>query len=201
MPIGEWVLRTACRQAAIWREVGHPGFRMAVNVSAQQFQEPWFAGMVTSALEESGLRPPALELEITERNLLRNDERTLETLQTLKGLGIALSIDDFGTGYSALSYLKRLPVDALKIDQSFVAGLTTDPADAIIAESVVRMAAGLNLVTVAEGVESLEQLHLLGAFGCTRMQGFLFGRPVPAEAFEEWLREPPFPWMRPVPRG
>ena len=107
-----------------------------------------------------------------------------------------LAIDDFGTGYSAMAYLKRLPIDVLKIDQSFVRALTTDPADATITETIVQLASGLNLTSIAEGVETLEQLLLLGSYGCTRMQGYLFGKPVPAEIFEEWLDNPPFRWMQ-----
>ncbi len=120
----------------------------------------------------------------------------MNTLRSLKELGVRLAIDDFGTGYSALAYLKRLPIDVLKIDQSFVKALTTDPADATITETIVQLASGLNLTTIAEGVETLEQLLLLGSYGCNRMQGYLFGKPVPAETFEGWLSNPPFRWMQ-----
>ena len=158
---------------------------VSVNVSSQQFLEVGFADVVRNALEESGLAPVSLELEITESSLLRDVEITVNTLQHLKDLGVRLAIDDFGTGYSALAYLKRLPIDVLKIDQSFVRALTTDPADATITEAIVQLATGLNLTTIAEGVETLEQLLLLGSYGCSRMQGFLFGKPVPAETFEQ----------------
>jgi EAL domain-containing protein (putative c-di-GMP-specific phosphodiesterase class I) len=149
---------------------------------------------VHGAISASGLPAVSLELEITESSLLRDVDVTVNTLRTLKELGVRLAIDDFGTGYSALAYLKRLPIDVLKIDQSFVRALMTDPADATITEAIVSLAAGLNLTTIAEGVETLEQLLLLGSYGCTRMQGFLIGKPVPAEIFEQWLDDPPFRW-------
>jgi EAL domain-containing protein (putative c-di-GMP-specific phosphodiesterase class I) len=155
-----------------------------------------FADVVRNALEESGLPPVSLELEITESSLLRDVEVTVNTLRSLKDLGVRLAIDDFGTGYSALAYLKRLPIDVLKIDQSFICALTTDPADATITEAIVQLAGGLNLTTIAEGVETLEQLLLLGSYGCSRMQGFLFGKPVPADTFVDWLENPPFRWMQ-----
>jgi diguanylate cyclase (GGDEF)-like protein len=194
--IGDWVLRTACEQNAEWNTSGHRGLRVSVNVSSQQFLEVGFADVVRNALEESGLPPVSLELEITESSLLRDVEVTVNTLRSLKDLGVRLAIDDFGTGYSALAYLKRLPIDVLKIDQSFICALTTDPADATITEAIVQLAGGLNLTTIAEGVETLEQLLLLGSYGCSRMQGFLFGKPVPADTFVDWLENPPFRWMQ-----
>jgi diguanylate cyclase (GGDEF)-like protein len=196
IPIGDWILRKACAQNAAWNRMGHRGLRVSVNVSSQQFLEAGFGDVVRQALADSGLPPVSLELEITESSLLRDVEITVMTLRRLKDLGVRLAIDDFGTGYSALSYLKRLPIDVLKIDQSFVRALTTDPADATITETIVQLASGLNLTTIAEGVETLEQLLLLGSYGCTRMQGFLFGKPVPAEVFEQWLENPPFRWMQ-----
>jgi diguanylate cyclase (GGDEF)-like protein len=196
LPLGAWILRTACEQSAKWLRAGHRGLRMSVNVAAQQFLDPAFAETVRRALEASGLPPVSLELELTESSLLRDVKVTVDTLGRLKDLGVRLAIDDFGTGYSALAYLKRLPIDVLKIDQSFVQSLTTDPADATITETIVKLAAGLNLTTIAEGVETFEQLLLLGSFGCKRMQGFLFGRPVPAETFAQWLDNPPFRWVQ-----
>lgn len=196
VPIGDWILREACAQNARWNQEGHRGLRVSVNVSSQQFLESGFADVVRSALQETGLPPVSLELEITEGSLLRDVEVTLNTLRKLKDLGVRLAIDDFGTGYSAMSYLKRLPIDVLKIDQSFVRALTTDPADATITETIVQLAGGLNLTTIAEGVETLEQLLLLGSYGCNRMQGYLFGKPVPASVFAEWLENPPFRWIQ-----
>ena len=196
IPIGDWVLRTACEQAAAWQATGHDGFRMAVNVSSQQFQPDEFVPRVQQTLHETGLRPESLELELTERSLLHNTRRTLAQFGLLKQLGIRISIDDFGTGYSALAYLKQLPVDVLKIDRSFVRALTTDPADATITATIIKMAHGLNLSTVGEGVETHEQMQLLASYGCNRMQGFLFGEALEPRAFEELLTAPPFWWMR-----
>ena len=196
LPLGAWILRTACEQNAQWTRAGHRGLRMSVNVSAQQFLDPAFAETVRRVLDASGLPPVLLELELTESSLLRDVNVTVDTLGRLKDLGVRLAIDDFGTGYSALAYLKRLPIDVLKIDQSFVRTLTTDPADATITEMIVKLAAGLNLTTIAEGVETFEQLLLLGSYGCKRMQGYLFGKPVPAETFAQWLENPPFRWLQ-----
>jgi diguanylate cyclase (GGDEF)-like protein len=194
--IGEWVLATACEQAAAWQREGHAGFRIAVNVSAQQFHAGDFVVQVRKALQATGLRPDALELEITERSLLSGGERTLTQFAMLRGLGVRIAIDDFGTGYSALSYLKQLPVDVLKIDQSFVRAVATDPADATITSTIVQMARALDLSTIAEGVETLEQMQLLASYGCSRMQGHLFAPASEASKLAELLDAPPFFWMR-----
>ncbi len=196
VPIGDWVLRTACAQAVQWQDEGREGFRMAVNVSPQQFQPEEFVGNVKAALDETGLRAESLELELTERSLLHDSRRTLSQFAILKRLGVRLSIDDFGTGYSALAYLKQLPVDVLKIDQSFVRALTTDPADATITSTIVQMARALNLATIGEGVETVEQMQLLASYGCNRMQGHLFAEALPAREFENLLDAPPYWWMR-----
>jgi EAL domain-containing protein (putative c-di-GMP-specific phosphodiesterase class I) len=193
VPIGAWVLNEACRQAAVWQAAGHVGLRVAVNVSSRQFRERGFEDVVAAALAQTSLRAGSLELEITE-GLVEDVDATITTLYALKRLGVRLSVDDFGTGYSALSYLKRLPVDVLKIDQSFVRELTTHPVNATITETIVRLARGLDLATIAEGVETPEQLLLLGSYGCHRMQGYLFGRPSPPEQFAAWLADPPFRW-------
>jgi diguanylate cyclase (GGDEF)-like protein len=194
--LGAWVLREACQQAATWHGRGHPGLRISVNVASRQLHEPGFQNLVRSVLAECRLRPESLELEITESSLVEDVEATEETFNALKRLGVRLSIDDFGTGYSALSYLKRLPVDVLKIDRSFVCDVTTHPVNATITETIVQLAQGLGLTTVAEGVETPEQVLALGAYGCNRLQGFLFGRPVPAKVFEVWLEKPPFRWTQ-----
>ncbi len=194
--IGAWVLRAACLQAARWQALGHPGFRIAVNVSPQQFQPEDFVREVRATLVETGLRADCLELEITERSLLHDSERTLAQFAMLKGLGVRMAIDDFGTGYSALAYLKRLPVDTLKIDQSFVRALATDPADATITSTIVQMAHALNLSTIGEGVETVEQMQLLGSYGCARMQGYLFSEAVEPDEFTRKLEAPPFWWLR-----
>ncbi len=199
--IGEWVLRNACEQAARWQQSGPAGFRIAVNVSPNQFQSGRFVAMVRDALRATNLRPDSLELEITERSLLSGGQRTLAQFAMLRGLGVRISIDDFGTGYSALSYLKQLPVDVLKIDQSFVRAVATDPADATITSTIVQMARALNLTTIAEGVETTEQMQLLASYGCNRMQGHLFSEAIEPERFAELLTMPPFWWMRGVARG
>jgi len=197
--LGAWVLRQACQQTAAWHERGHPGLRISVNVASRQLREPGFQNLVRSVLGECRLRPESLELEITESSLVEDVEATAETFNGLKRLGVRLTIDDFGTGYSALSYLKHLPVDVLKIDRSFVCDVTTDPVTAAITETIVQLARGLGLTTVAEGVETPEQLLTLGAYGCHRLQGFLFGRPVAPEVFEKWLEAPPFRWTEDTP--
>ncbi|MEN8183341.1 MAG: EAL domain-containing protein [Myxococcota bacterium] len=194
VPVGEWVLRTACQEVAGWQE-RHSGFRLSVNVASQQFQDPGFADVVHHALQHSGLLPDLLELEITEGSLVRNVGVMAQTLRELKQVGVSLSIDDFGTGYSALSYLKNLPIDSIKIDQSFVRNLTTDPADATLTETIIRMAQGLNLMTIAEGVETSGQLLLLGSYGCQRMQGYLFGKPMEAGPLLRSLRQPAVDWV------
>jgi diguanylate cyclase (GGDEF)-like protein len=194
--IGEWVLDTACRQAAQWQRADHPGFRIAVNVSAQQFHAGEFVSHVRKALRQTGLRSDSLELELTERSLLSGGERTLAQFAMLRGLGVRMAIDDFGTGYSALAYLKQLPVDVLKIDQSFVRAVATDPADATITSTIVQMARALNLTTIAEGVETIEQMQLLASYGCNRMQGHLFGAAVEPQQIGELLDAPPFFWMK-----
>jgi diguanylate cyclase (GGDEF)-like protein len=195
VPLGEWILRTACEQNALWQRDGQPGFRISVNVSPRQLQEAHFAEMIETTLHETGLPPELLDLEITESSLVKGADVTLNALHRLKDLGVHLSIDDFGTGYSALSYLKHLPIDALKIDQSFVRSLNSDPADTTIIQAIVMMAQGLNLGTVAEGVETREQLLLLASYGCNRMQGYLFRKPAVAEVFERRIANPVIPWV------
>jgi diguanylate cyclase (GGDEF)-like protein len=185
LPLGRWVLNEACRQVAAWRASGHPNLRIAVNLSGRQFADPDLVHAVAEALSQAGLPADALWLEITESVLMEEVEATAETLRGLKSLGLHLSVDDFGTGYSSLSYLKRFPVDTLKIDRSFVDGLGTDAEDSAIVAAVVSLARALNLSVVAEGVERVEQVHELRRLGCDSAQGFLLGRPVPADAFAE----------------
>jgi diguanylate cyclase (GGDEF)-like protein len=194
LAIGEWVLRTACRQNRIWQSAGLADFRVAVNASSLQFREIGFATVVRSALQESGIDPGALELEITESGLMEDAETTTQTLHELKRLGVRLSVDDFGTGYSALAYLKRLPVDALKVDQSFVQGVMEDPADATIVSTIIAVAQGLGLDCIGEGVETRDQMEFLVSRGCQRMQGNLFAQALPVDSFEARLKAPAFPW-------
>jgi len=187
VPIGEWVMREACRQAMVWRKEGLPELMIAVNLSAVQFKRGDVEQTVIGALELSGFDPRCLELELTESILVQNVEHVLATVKRLKRLGVKLSIDDFGTGYSSLSYLKRFDVDKLKIDQSFIRDLATDPDDAAIVRAIIQMAKNLNLKTIAEGVEDLEMLEQLCVFRCDEAQGYHFARPMPAEAFAAYL--------------
>lgn len=188
IPIGEFVLATATKQNRQWQQAGLPPIRMSVNLSTIQLREARLLDALRTILAESGLPPQWLELEITESILLQNAEATMETLQRLKQLGVHLSIDDFGTGYSSLAYLKRFPIDALKIDQAFIRELTSNPDDAAITTSIILMGKSLKLSVVAEGVETRSQLALLHVLECDEAQGFLFSRPVPAQEFEALLK-------------
>jgi diguanylate cyclase (GGDEF)-like protein/PAS domain S-box-containing protein len=189
VPIGAWVLRTACAQNAAWQAAGLPCFRVAVNLSARQFQDQGLAGHILSALADSGLAPAYLELELTESVMMENVEAAVSTLRKLKRLGVALSIDDFGTGYSSLAYLKSFPLDYLKIDKSFVHDMLGDPNGAAIVRSVVALGHSLNFRIIAEGVETAAQLAYLARYQCDEIQGFFFNRPVSADEFGVLLRE------------
>lgn len=178
MPIGEWVLRTACNQAKAWHDAGSPWLRIAVNISARQFKQDSFVALVKSILDESGLPPACLELELTESAIMEQADKNIQALQELKSLGIKLSIDDFGTGYSSLSYLKHFPIDRLKIDRSFISDINNDSDDAAIAEAIIVMAHSLKLDVVAEGVEQEEQLSFLDSLNCDMFQGYLLSRPL-----------------------
>ncbi len=178
VPLGEWVLRKACEDAARWRAAGYPELRVAVNLSARQVAQPRLLDTVTQALADNGLDGSALDLELTETALCANGEATPQTLQSLRNLGIRLFVDDFGTGYSSLAYLRRFAVDALKIDRAFVAGLGTSTADTALVRALIEMAHALELKVVAEGVETMEQWEGLRDLGCDLAQGFLYGRPI-----------------------
>ncbi|WP_420474124.1 EAL domain-containing protein [Noviherbaspirillum sp. ST9] len=186
--IGEWVLRTACRQAKTWHEAGYPGLQVAVNLSAQQLVRPEFESEVANALQASGLPPHCLELEITESASMRSPEHTVLLLLKLKAMGISIAIDDFGTGYSNLAYLKRFPVDRLKLDRSFVSDITGNPDDSTLAHAIIGMAHNLDVTVVAEGVETPAQVGHLSGFGCDEMQGFYFSPPIDPDAFLAMLR-------------
>ena len=188
VPLGEWVLRTACEQMVAWLDEGIPPFIMAVNCSAIQLVRTDMASVIKEALENTGLNPAYLEIELTESLLMQDVEEGIVILQALKDLGLHVSIDDFGTGFSSLSYLKRLPVDKLKIDQSFVKDLTTDPGDAAIVTSMITLAHNLDLTVIAEGVESAEQLGFLRAERCDEIQGYLISKPMPADTFSDWMQ-------------
>lgn len=187
--LGAWVLKEACRQARRWRDqTGHP-LTMAVNVSARQLLHPSFLDQVLSALDDAALEASALELEITESATVRATDSVISKLDELKAAGVGLAIDDFGTGYSALSYLHRLPVDVIKIDRSFVSGLGRNTQDVAIIQAIVNLAGALGLQTVAEGVETLDQLEILSALGCSHAQGYNWKRPCPAEEVSAWMAE------------
>ncbi len=189
VPLGAWVLRQACTQAQAWRQAGLVLETLAVNLSARQFQAANLLETVRACLAASGLPPACLELELTESMLMEDAERAIFTLAALKDLGVRLAIDDFGTGYSSLAYLKRFPIDKLKIDQSFVRGLAESADDREIAATIIAMARNLRLTALAEGVETTEQRDILARLGCEAYQGYLYSRPLPAEALAEWLRD------------
>jgi diguanylate cyclase (GGDEF)-like protein/PAS domain S-box-containing protein len=190
--IGEWVLREACRQNKEWQSRGLPPRRIAVNLSARQFADKAFLDTVMRVLEDTGLEPKWLELEITESQVMRQTEGMILLLNRLSEMGVHLAIDDFGTGYSSLSYLKRLPIQKLKIDQSFIRDITVDPNDAAIVVAIINMARSLELLTIAEGVETAGQLSLLRAKGCRTGQGFYFSAPVAAEGIYLLLKQNSF---------
>jgi diguanylate cyclase (GGDEF)-like protein/PAS domain S-box-containing protein len=187
LPIGEWVLRTACAQAKAWQTQGLAPLRVAVNLSVRQFLQADLAALVAQTLHDTGLAPHTLELEITESLLMRDLEGATVTLRALKTMGVQLAIDDFGIGYSSLSYLKRFPLDRLKIDRSFVRDLSSDPDDAAITLAIIAMAHSLRLRVLAEGVETPAQLAFLRAQHCNEIQGFFCSRPLPAEAMTHYL--------------
>jgi len=186
--IGEWVLRSACRQARQWQQEGLGALTVAVNVSAVQFRQRDFVDLVQRALQESELSPECLELELTESVLLSDAEMMLSVLQDLKAIGVKIAVDDFGTGYSSFSYLRQFRADKLKIDRSFVQDVTVKPDDAAIASAIISMGKTLNLKVIAEGVENEAQMEFLREHQCDEAQGYYLGKPVSAEKFEETLR-------------
>ncbi|MCX7289611.1 EAL domain-containing protein, partial [Janthinobacterium sp.] len=186
--VGEWVLEAACAQAQAWKLAGLPPIRLAVNVSAREFTAA-LPARVAATLARYGLEAAWLELEITESTLMHNIERVIGIMDRITALGVALSLDDFGTGYSGLSYLKRFPIDTLKIDRSFTTGIPADASDCAIASTIISIAQQLHHKVIAEGVETAEQLAFLKSSGCDEVQGYLFSRPLPAGEFEKTLRE------------
>jgi EAL domain-containing protein (putative c-di-GMP-specific phosphodiesterase class I) len=190
VPVGEWVLAQACEHVARWRANGAPDLRMAVNLSGRQFLQPTLPALVERILARAGLPAKALELEITESLLMRPTETTQRTIRTLDELGVRFGLDDFGTGYSSLGYLQRFPFDTLKIDRSFVRDLPEDVNDATLTRAIVAMGRSLKLELVAEGVETASQRDFLLANQCVMMQGYLFSRPLAANAMGELLRAP-----------
>jgi diguanylate cyclase (GGDEF)-like protein/PAS domain S-box-containing protein len=189
VPIGAWVTRTACAQNKAWQDAGLPPVRVSVNLSARQFAQKNLVQSIAAVLQETGLEARYLEIELTESLVMTDVEHAIDMLRQLKLLGVKLSIDDFGTGYSSLAYLKRFPIDVLKIDQSFVRDITVDFNDAAITVSIISLGHNLKLKVIAEGVETEEQLAYLRHHGCDEVQGYLFSRPLPAAEFEAKLRE------------
>jgi len=188
VPIGLWVLRTACSQARKWQDEGLLSVPVAVNVSAVQFRQRGFCELIRQVLHDVGLAPRYLELELTETLLLSSAEVTLSVLQELKAMGLSLAIDDFGTGYSSLSYLKRFPVSKLKIDRSFVRDIAVNPDDAAIATAIISMAKSLRLKVIAEGVENESQMSFLRTHQCDEIQGYYFSKPLTVDKVSDKLR-------------
>jgi EAL domain-containing protein (putative c-di-GMP-specific phosphodiesterase class I) len=188
VPIGEWVLRTACLQARKWQDAGLRAVPVAVNVSAIQFRQQGFCELVRRVLDETGLDPKYLELELTEGLLLTNADVMFILIQELREMGVKLTIDDFGTGYSSLGYLRQFKVNRLKIDRSCVREVSVNADDAAITTAIINMAKALNLDVLAEGVENVEQLDFLRAQNCFEIQGYYFSKPVSVEQIEAQLR-------------
>jgi EAL domain-containing protein (putative c-di-GMP-specific phosphodiesterase class I) len=188
VPLGEWVLREACRQNKAWQDAGVPAVSVCVNVSARQFRDRSWTARVKQALADSGLEPKYLELELTESLLMQDVERAILTMKELQALGVHFAIDDFGTGYSSLSALKNFPVARLKIDQSFVRNLPQDANDRGIAAAVISLGQKLNMRVIAEGVETSEQMAFLRDNHCDEIQGYHFSRPLPPDAISTLLK-------------
>ena len=190
VPLGRWVLREACRQARAWQVSGLPALGMSINVSSVELRSPGFVAGLRATLIDSGLEPRLLELELTEAVLIDDSRSIAAVLREVKHIGVRLALDDFGTGYSSLTHLKRFPIDALKIDRSFVRDLATDSKDASIVTAMIGMGRNLHMQVVAEGVETRQQLEILRDSGCHQAQGYYFGRPVPSERFSRHLECP-----------
>ena len=187
--LGEWIMRTACAQNKAWQDAGLTPMRLSVNFSARQFQQPTFITDVAQILKDTNLDPRWLELELTESSIMKDPEQAIEKLHELKLMGIKVAVDDFGTGYSSLNYLKRFPIDTLKIDKSFVSDVCKDPHDTAIVRAIINLGHALDVTVIAEGVETKEQLQYLSALECDVVQGFLFSKALSAKAFEELLVE------------
>ena len=188
VPIGEWVLRTACKQLREWHERGLVWLRISVNISAVQLQSRNLVEVVRSALEDSGIPPEMLQLEITESAAMQNIELTGKVLRELKEMGVSIAVDDFGTGQSSLIYLKDFPIDTVKIDKEFMRDVTSDETAAAIVSYVINLAHTLKLKVVAEGVETEEQYTFLRHYACDLMQGYLFSKPLPGASVVDYLQ-------------
>ena len=189
LPVGRWVLNEACRQGAAWQAV-QPGVQVAVNLSAWQLEQPDIVEEVATVIERWGLPPRTLVLELTETVIMNDIESTLEKLQALKELDVRIAIDDFGTGYSSLQYLQRFPIDVLKIPKPFVDDLAEDSSSGVLVSMILDLCRRMNLGTVAEGIETVEQATRLRDLGCRWGQGYLFAKPMPVEDLMAFLREP-----------
>ena len=187
--IGEWVLHTACKQNKVWQDAGLKPLRIGVNLSAVQFRQQDLVATLKRVLAETGLAPEYLDLELTESIIMQNAEETVTALNRLRDMGLRLSVDDFGTGYSSLGYLKRFPLQVIKIDRSFINDVPDDPDDTAITKAIIAMAHSLNLQVIAEGVETERQLAFLREQGCDEVQGYLFSRPLPAEDVVQLLEK------------
>ena len=185
MPLGESMLKAACAQTHAWGQLGIENLIVSVNLSPKQLSTPGIAEQIMNIIDATEIDSSQLELEITENALIRNEEEAGRALAELKDRGIRIALDDFGMGYSSMTYLKRFPVDTVKVDRSFVGGLGTNPEDSAIISAILSMAQALGLTTVAEGVETLEQLELLRELGCDELQGYLVSPPIPADEFEK----------------
>jgi EAL domain-containing protein (putative c-di-GMP-specific phosphodiesterase class I) len=189
VPIGKWVLRTACEQNMEWQSQGLPALRMSVNLSMRQLNDEGLVREIEAVLRDTGMDPGLLELEVTESMIMHNAERAVKVLTAIKALGVRLAIDDFGTGYSSLAHLKRFPIDTLKVDRSFIREIPQDAEDRAIAEAIIAMGKTLSLTVVAEGVETPEQQAFLSERACDEMQGYYFSTPIPASDFAALFRE------------
>ena len=189
VPIGKWVLRTACAQNVAWQREGLPSICMAVNLSARQFADENLVKDVVAVLEETGMNPELLELELTESMVMHNPERTTKVLTAIKQMGVRIAIDDFGVGYSSLAQIKRFPIDTLKVDRSFIRDLEGNAEDRAITEAIISMGKTLSLTVVAEGVETQEQQSFLVDHSCDAMQGFYFSKPIEPDQFAAFLQK------------
>lgn len=188
VPLGEWIIRTACAQIKVWENAGLPKLRLGVNISGRQFHEPGLSALVVDAIAKAAVAPELLDLELTESMLMADGEGTLVVLRQLAELGITLSVDDFGTGYSSLAYLKRFPVHTVKIDRAFIRDIIMDEEDRMIVQAIISLAHSLSLRTIAEGVETVEQAALLATMGCDEVQGFLYSMAMPSGQFIDFVR-------------
>ena len=189
VPLGEWVLRTACAQNKAWQDAGFKPLRVAVNISSRHFHEKDITHIVSRVLEDTGLEPEFLELELTESIFLKNLERTVKALKVLRKIGVNISIDDFGTGYSSLSYLKYFPINKLKIVEPFISSVSFSPTDEVIARAIIALAHTLNMKVVAEGVEKKDQMQIIRSLKCDELQGNIFSLPLPPEEISKLLKK------------